>query len=351
MRKNTQYLKVAVVTHARFAGPNSHWYEDENLKKALHKAGHLAEIVDWQNETIDWLSYDRIFLSSPWNIPYASRDFRAWLDRCESDGRKRLRNPRSVIDYGLIKDVYWADIISHQNDCGNLSASLVPSIFLRKNDYKNEILPDLLQNLHRQQPENDGLFVIKPLLSSDGYMTRLFSPAPDKREDQKECVTGVTDGAGFIRQILDQSDDLEGCIIQPYMTGIDQGEICLSYINGECVCCIRKPGGFKSSNTDARKLVAAENIPDDVLRLGAQLGEFLRWKFGPDHPVKHRLDVIYQDNRPVISEIELVEPNLNLATLEKYAGSSASRAIFRKLAACIIQGPGENHETRKTMLC
>lgn len=96
-------IALAAATKYTAGGESGPWYDNQGLKEALEVRGHRAEIISWQDLTIDLLGFDAIFVSSTWDGCADPPAFSAWLDRCERDGRRRLINSRALLDAGFTK--------------------------------------------------------------------------------------------------------------------------------------------------------------------------------------------------------------------------------------------------------
>jgi glutathione synthase/RimK-type ligase-like ATP-grasp enzyme len=82
--------------------------EDEALAVgALKAAGVVVEVVDWDDPTVAWASYDRVVIRSTWDYMQRLPAFLDWLEVV--DRATDLRNPLALIRWALDKH-YLADL-------------------------------------------------------------------------------------------------------------------------------------------------------------------------------------------------------------------------------------------------
>lgn len=91
---------------------------------ALAAAGVRAEVADWNDPTVDWSSYDRVVVRSPWDYPDHVGDFLAWIDRVAAV--TDLRNPVAPMRWSLDKH-YLAEL----RDAG---VPITPTVFVEPGD-------------------------------------------------------------------------------------------------------------------------------------------------------------------------------------------------------------------------
>ena len=133
--------------------------------------------------------------------------------------------------------------------------------------------------------------VIKPIISGSGNNTYKF----DINEDVDE----------FIRQkyetILQQADN--GLMIQPFVSGINNGEFSCIFIDGINTHNMLRFPGVLGEKKRAQYLTT---IPESVLELATKVSnipEFSGYLYA-------RIDIVLENNKPYIMEVELTEPDL-----------------------------------------
>jgi glutathione synthase/RimK-type ligase-like ATP-grasp enzyme len=74
---------------------------------ALRQAGVDVVVIDWDDSSIDWSSFDRVVLRSPWDYQERLVEFISWLTEVERV--TDLRNPLAPIGWSIDKH-YLADL-------------------------------------------------------------------------------------------------------------------------------------------------------------------------------------------------------------------------------------------------
>ena len=263
-------------------------YDMPLLLDACAASGITAEVCIWDDPAIDWARFDAVLLRSPWNCIERLPAFLAW---CEHVGTiTRLFNPASVARWGLDK-LYLADIAA-------LGVPIVPSKFIGPD--ANPLLA--LRAFLADYPQTQEI-VVKPTVGS-------YSRGVQRYTRPREA-----DAAAHIATLLGQ-----GChvIVQPYFDSIDHdGETDLIYFDNVYSHAIRKsamlmPDGTVNVPTlEFRKA----RTPDDEER-GVALAALraAASHLGLERPLLYgRVDLIRgDDGKPVVLEMEICEPSLNL---------------------------------------
>jgi hypothetical protein len=278
-------LKIALVTDVASLPID---YDMPLLLEACHELGLAGEVCVWNNEGVQWARFDAVLLRSPWNCIETLDSFLAW---CEDVAKvTRLFNPPSVARWGLDK-CYLADI-------AKLGVPIIPSKFIAPGDCAKEALDDFIV-AHSNVRE----IVIKPTIGS-------YSRGVQRFLRHREV-----DAAKHIENLLSQKSHV---IIQTYIDSVDvDGETDLVFINNEFSHSIRKsamlmPDGtvhvptlefrkFRNAEDDERSVaLAALNAAASCLNLDAPL-------------LYGRVDLIRDsEHKPMVLEMEICEPSLNL---------------------------------------
>jgi hypothetical protein len=253
------------------------WADDHDAARLLG-----ADFRIWTDETIDWYAYDRVVIRSAWDYSWQLDAFLSW---CRSVGAARLRNPPALVAFNADKR-YLADI----------SVPSVPTRFIGPGD----ALPHL-----------DGEVVVKPNISAGARDTGRFASAAD--------------ASALIAQIHTTG---RFALVQPYLSAIDQrGETSVVFIGGEVSHVLTKRPVLRSEGVApvaAGELrVAAAMLEDDLVVAGSAGAAELSLantahaevsaRFGI--PVYARVDLVDDGGgRPVVSELEVIEPSLYLST-------------------------------------
>jgi hypothetical protein len=253
------------------------WIDDREAARLLE-----ADFRVWDDAAVDWYVYDRVVLRSVWDYSWRLDEFLAW---CHDVGPARLRNPPKLVEFNADKR-YLADI----------SVPSVPTRFIVPGD---------------ELPRLDGELVVKPSTSAGARHTgRFASPA------------------GAIALIEEIHASGRVALVQPYLPAVDRvGETSVVYIGGETSHVLCKRAVLRGEGiapvAEGELGVAAAMLEDDLVVAGtadaAQLSlanaahAELSSRFGV--PVYARVDLVHdRDGKPVVSELEVIEPSLYLST-------------------------------------
>jgi hypothetical protein len=251
------------------------------LLAALADAGPTAAAADWSDPTVDWAAADAVVVRSTWD--YASRrdDFLAWARRVEAV--TRLHNPAAVLEWNTDKR-YLAELAS-------VGLPVVPTAWAAEPG-------ELPAALGRWR----GDVVVKPVVSAGARDTARFAPA------------GRDTAAAFATRILDGG---RAVMVQPYLTRLDgEGETGLVYLDGTYSHAFGKgallagqplgPGLFAAETITARTASSAQRAVGDAVLAAVceRVGSV---------PLYARVDLVpADDGAPLVLEVELTEPSLNL---------------------------------------
>mmetsp|Transcript_5050 Transcript_5050/g.7033 ORF Transcript_5050/g.7033 Transcript_5050/m.7033 type:complete len:322 (-) Transcript_5050:128-1093(-) len=320
-------VKMCIATYARY-DPN-HRDEDVWLRDILEEKGHSVDIKDWMGPA-DWRSYEAIFVGSTYNIPSAPDQFFVWLGACETDGRKRLINDRAVLELGIRKDLYW-NVLRNSGD-RVLSESLVPTKFklFTEGGYAN-----LVEECEGLWPSDRLVF--KPIISADSLHTFVFDPNGTALAHDPDRI--VRDRSSLPRMLdaIWSDHRLRGIMAQPYLEGVETGELSATFVGDQLVGAIKKSPGFGPLPAATREFVTNRDTLDALRDLGSRvMAAIARYAVAP---VRTRLDVIPQQGGLRLLEAEFVEPNCNFSTFEE----SARVEALDVLANGIINAAQELH--------
>lgn len=144
--------------------------------------------------------------------------------------------------------------------------------------------------------------MVKPTISAGSNDTARFIDDSDSARE-------------FAARILNSG---RAAMVQPYESSIDElGETGLLYFAGEFSHAFRKGAIFRDGNATHNGLYVEEEIgprqpTSGELRLGAQVMEFVRKRFGAV-PLYARVDMVSSpEGSASIMEVELIEPSLFL---------------------------------------
>lgn len=247
------------------------------LVRALEEAGARVSAEVWDDDGVDWGSFDLAVIRSTWDYSWRAGEFTAWAEECGKV--TRLANPAGVVRWNIDKR-YLAD----------LTAAGVPTVPTRYTaPGETPELPD------------DREYVVKPTSGAGARFAARYTP--------DEHATAV-------RQVERMHAEGFTAMVQPYVRGIDtDGERALQFFGGRLLHASHKgavltPGtpyderkdahpGLEACTPTAAELAVAERA------LAAVPG-------GPEL-LYARVDLVTgEDGGPQVMELELVEPNLFL---------------------------------------
>src|SRR5258708_5583603 len=127
------------------------------LLAAFARQGTAAEVVDWDDERVEWSRFRMALLRSTWDYSARLAEFLDWLDRTAQ--LTRVLNPPPVVRWSLDKH-YLAQL-------RRAGAAIVPTLFVEPGDDPAAALQQLLRS------EAAADIAIQPLVGS-------ASPAPQR---------------------------------------------------------------------------------------------------------------------------------------------------------------------------
>jgi glutathione synthase/RimK-type ligase-like ATP-grasp enzyme len=276
-------VSVAVVT-----GAPARDLDDDlpPLTAALAAAGVRHRVVEWDDPSADWATFDLVLIRSVWDYVHRRDEFLAWAARAAA--LAPMVNPPAHLAWSSDKR-YLADLAA-------VGVPVVPTAFAAPG-----------QAMRWPAAER---VVVKPAVSAGSIDTARYGR--DERAAAEAHVARLH-AAGRV------------AMVQPYLAAVEgeRGETALVFLEGELSHACRKgpmliPGlaviGGLFVEEDIRP---AEATAAELAVAAAALAAI------PGGPSLYaRVDVVPgDDSRPVVLELELVEPSLFLA----HAPGSAAR--------------------------
>ena len=265
---------------------------DTDLPLLLAELGGDAQVVVWDDPSVDWSTYDAVVVRSAWDYPKRRDEFLAWARRVASTAP--LWNPVEVLEWNT--DKRYLDRLA------STGISTVPTTFVPPGE----------------SPTRDALagdVVVKPTVGGGS-----------------RGVQRVTnDAAAAVAHIASLHDDGYVAMIQPYRANIDaDGETGLVYLGGayshafEKSAILAAPIEWEGSLYVKEKIVA--RTPTAEQRTLAD-----RIVAGLPPTAYARIDLVPGADGPELLELELTEPSLFLDTDPGAAARAA--AAFRSLTS------------------
>jgi len=262
-------------------------FDESLLVAALERAGVPARVLAWDDASVDWSAPALTVMRSTWNYYLHLRPF---LDWARSQG-ERLLNPVEV--------VVWNHDKAYLRRLEAVGLPIVPGLWFRRGTHQ--------RYGERFAQEGWTDVVIKPTVSAGSYRTmRLQGPPFD------ECAA---------QELVDAGDT----VMQPYVASVEgYGERSIVWIDGEITHAVRKSprlSGGEEVISPAMPIADEERaLAMRVLSSGCIPGELLY----------ARIDMVRDaENRPMLSEVELIEPSLffreSPRALERFVAAIARR--------------------------
>jgi hypothetical protein len=262
---------------------------DEDLPPfaaALQAAGVRMEVVDWDDPTVQWESFDLALLRSTWDYTERLREFLVWVDAAAR--RTTVLNPPAVVRWNTDKH--------YLRELARAAVPVVPSTFVEPGESAERALDSFLAR--HDCPE----FVVKPTVSANS------------RDTERHARTRVEPAVAQAQRLLDAERSV---LLQPYLDSVDRdGETSLIYFAGKFSHAIRKapvlPPGVTAPPTIG--LIVPERITPrvpgaDELRVAEKALAALPF----ETPLYARIDLIRDaGGAPTLLELELTEPSLFL---------------------------------------
>lgn len=243
---------------------------------ALRAAGVDVSVVDWDDPSIDWATFDRVLPRSTWDYPERIDEFLTWVDHVASV--TELRNPPALMRWSMDK--------RYLLDLERVGVPITPTVVVEVGD-----MPSF----------PDGPFVVKPAIGAGSRDAASYQA--HETELAAEHITRLhARGAAML--------------VQPLLESVAQhGEWPLIFFNGEFSHSASKRvslagatavGGIYAPETNAPHTASPEQIA-----VGAATIAEATARFGV--PLYGRIDVVRDDSGGYcVLEVELVEPSLFL---------------------------------------
>ena len=273
---------VVLLTDSRYVNPSK---IDPYIQNVLKEDGLVIEGLeklnlktikkDWNDTNFNWSSTKSAIFRSTWDYFDQFSNFRNWLDIVKD--QCYLINPYEQINWNLDKH-YLLDL-------QKLDLPIVESIFVSKKTQLN------LETISKSKNWKD--IVIKPTIS--GAARHTYHLKNDEIKKFQDKWLSLTNNEDFM--------------VQEFQKNIlSSGEIAVMLFGGEyshSVLKKAKKGDFRVQD-DFGGSVEKINPSLDIIKLAEKTIKSLKTM-----PLYARVDIIFDNgNKPVISELELIEPEL-----------------------------------------
>lgn len=281
---------IALVTGAEMAKPDP---ETHYLVAALHDLGIAPEVLPWP-AAVDWGCFPLVVVRTPWDYFRRRDEFLAWAQRVA--GLTRFENPVEVLEWNSHKG-YLAGL-------ERVGIPTVPTLWL------DQGCADAAERVEACGWER---VVVKPAISIGSIGALCASSAAPA------CQRHADD--------LVRNGDV---LVQPYLPSIaEEGEVSLVFFGGRYSHALRKrprPGDFRVQDLYGGTVAHCEPGPALQDLAVAALA------VTPAPCTYARVDCVIHEGRPVIMELELIEPELFLG---------AAPGAPQRFAAALVERLGE----------
>ena len=274
--------------------------EDINLRDALNELGIDTEIISWQKPLKK--EYDLLLLKSVWGYQNYYDEFKKWLVYLKNNNICLLNDVDMILD-NIRKDIQFG--ILKAND-----VEIIDTYFLKYNDLLDNSLFDSTS------------YVVKPSISGSGDNTFLVNNSDVDTNNiiKKEEISRI------FKPLLDDNEDCR-IMIQPYVDQINDGEYSCIFIDGKLThTMIRFPSIFH----EKKRPYLIREVPDSITKLAYKIEKIPEF----NNYLYMRVDMVMVDQKPIIMEVELADPDL----LTKYIEDKDKKEEVIKTFAKRIEG-------------
>ncbi|MBI5208352.1 MAG: hypothetical protein HY927_00090 [Elusimicrobia bacterium] len=277
-------MRIAIATCRKPPEPDP---DQGPLLAALREAGARAEMVAWDDPSVDYARFDLCVIRSTWNYVHRLDAYLAWAKRVAA--ATRLLNP-----YGVVR---WNTDKSYLKKLSARGVATVPTAFLGRGSTAS------LRAVASRRGWTD--VVVKPRVGAASFSTRRFRAPAFGAGDE------------FLARRLAGRD----MMVQPYLRSVEgRGERAIVWIAGELTHAVRKTprfsGGHEASSPGLR-------IPPEERAFALRVLE----PYAQDL-LYARVDLARGDDGSLmLMELELVEPSLFLL--------QEPRALRRLVRGCL----------------
>lgn len=284
-------MRVAVVTALAARGLD----EDEPLLlAALERAGAQTAVAAWDDDAVDWSSFDVAAVRSTWDYAARPAEFLRWAGRAAE--RTTLLNPAPVLTWNLDK--------TYLRELAGRGVAVVPTTWVAPGE-------------HLELPA--GEVVVKPTVSAGSRDTARY--APDEHGAAREHLARL-------------GREGRAAMVQPYVPAVDrEGETALLFVGGAYSHAVRKGPLLRPGQGPTEHLFAAESITAVTPTRGQRAAAAAVLEAAPFEArtlAYARVDLVAgEGGEPLLLELELAEPSLFL----QHAPEAADRLAAALTAA------------------
>ena len=237
------------------------------------------ERPDWEDEGVDWASFDVVVVRTTWTYHHARERFLEWADQVA--GVTALHNSPGVLRWNTEK--------SYLRDLAAAGVPVAPTEW-----FEQGASVDLAAILAERGWER-GL--LKPLVGAVASDTHRIDAGGE----------GLREAQAFLGGRLEE----RAMMLQPYLNRVEtEGEVSVMLIAGEPTHAVQKlpiAGDYRVQDEHG---ATDQSVPLDPALVGIAR-RALAVAPGDAQPLYARVDFLFSgDGSPVVNELELVEPML-----------------------------------------
>jgi glutathione synthase/RimK-type ligase-like ATP-grasp enzyme len=270
--------------------------DDRELIPALDRAGIDAIPTVWSRDR-EWDLFDAVVIRSCWDYHRRVGEFLAWLDRLTVD---------RIPTWNTLNLIRWNSDKRYLLDLARDGIATVPTVVLSGASVEDVVDAALSRGWPR--------FVVKPAISASGFETHALRVPLDAEE----------------LEVVSRAIAVGDVLVQPFVDEVErEGEYSFTFIDGtpSHTTIKRAAHGEFRVQTEYGGSVTRVDAPGHFVTQAAAAVEGL-----PETPLYARVDGVVRGDTLVVTELELIEPNL---FLEHQVGATdrLARAIADRLAS------------------
>jgi hypothetical protein len=295
-------MKVALATQLEVS-PFAR--DDDHYVNALQEQGASVHLMPWDDERIDWSSFDAVQIRSTWNYVEQLDAFLSWCERVERT--TPLHNPRPLLQWNATK--------AYLRELESAGIAIVPTRWIAPREPVN--ITNELAGWRAQ------MGFLKPTVGANASGTLRFTLDDDGRVSQ-----AVEDHLAHLQQRGE-------CMLQPYLSSVEaRGELSLIYFDGRFSHGVRKIprcGDFRVQDDHG-----ASDFPEFPSHSAREIADrcidhVSALPFVGLPPLYARVDLMQGDEgQYLVGEVEMIEPSLFFRH-DRQAASNLAGALLARI--------------------
>ncbi len=266
------------------------------LKDALERLGLSVNRTYWDDPNYDWGQTRAVVFRTIWDYFERFDEFWPWLQRIQN--QTQLINPMELLEWNIDKAYLF--------DLAQRGIPVVPSVLVKKGETRSLSAMAVANNWTD--------LVVKPTIAGGGYLTYKYGADElDQRQTQFDALV--------------QDRDM---LVQGYIPSITtRGEASLMVFGGVFTHSIlkrAKTGDFRVQDDFGGSVHPYEHTHDDVALAQKVMAQC------SGVPAYGRVDIVWNEhNQPMVSELEIIEPELWVRNAP-WSADYFAKAIANKLS-------------------